>query len=349
MTSHTLRTTLQDPLGLFYNRSERRLRAGWRVGLHFILNFFLLGLLNTIPMLLVGAWISVTAGLPPYAILEGPKTVPILQEGYRQFPAYLIIRRTLSLALIPLLYAIFARLLDRRRLRDYGLRLSPAWWRDLGFGFVLGGVLMALIFGLQAAFGWVKVTGNLAPLNADTPFWIGLIASLLHYGFVGLSEELFSRGYQLKNLSEGFNLPALGSRKAIALAVLISSSFFGVLHAGNPNVTVPSLVNLVLWGVFAGLSVVLTGELGIAIGLHISWNFFQGNIFDFPVSGVNDSLSLLVVEKSGTALWTGGAFGPEGGLLVTLAILLGMALTYLYVRWTHGRARLHASLAEYSS
>ncbi|MEJ2265963.1 MAG: hypothetical protein P8X95_21155 [Anaerolineales bacterium] len=74
----------------------------------------------------------------------------------------------------------------------------------------------------------------------------------------------------------------------------------------------------------------------------------MGNIFGFPVSGVDDNLSLIAARQSGPAVWTGGAFGPEGGLLGVAAMLLGMLLVWGWVRWTRRRASVHAELAEYS-
>jgi hypothetical protein len=73
----------------------------------------------------------------------------------------------------------------------------------------------------------------------------------------------------------------------------------------------------------------LTKQLWLPIGLHIGWNFFEGVIFGFPVSGMN-SYKLVLLRESGPKTWTGGEFGPEAGLLVLPALLLGVILMYLY-------------------
>ena len=101
-------------------------------------------------------------------------------------------------------------------------------------------------------------------------------------------------------------------------------------------------------GLFLGLGFVLTGDLAIPIGLHIAWNFAQGYIFGFPVSGSNEHLSLIATHQSGPTVWTGGAFGPEGGLMGIFAALLGILLVYGWVRWTQDRASVQTNLAEYS-
>ncbi len=102
-----------------------------------------------------------------------------------------------------------------------------------------------------------------------------------------------------------------------------------------------------LAGLFLGVGFVLTGELAIPIGLHITWNFFQGNIFGFPVSGSNSGTSLISISQGGPDLLTGGAFGPEAGLIGILTMILGTLLTILYIRQTRGAVRLHTALAQY--
>jgi uncharacterized protein len=160
---------------------------------------------------------------------------------------------------------------------------------------------------------------------------------------------MLSRGYHMRNMAEGLNFRAIGPRAALLLAYLISSSIFGLLHLGNDNASWVSTVPTSLspgcswaWGFL------LTGELAIPIGLHITWNFFQGNVFGFPVSGMQAAASFIAVQQGGPDAWTGGAFGPEAGLIGLMAMALGMLLTVLWVRMRYGSARIQDRLAIYT-
>jgi uncharacterized protein len=94
---------------------------------------------------------------------------------------------------------------------------------------------------------------------------------------------------------------------------------------------------------------VLTGRLGLPIGIHITWNFFQGNVFGFPVSGnVFQAATFLAINQTGPRLWTGGAFGPEAGLIGLIAISLGSVLTVIWVQARYHRVRLYTPLAVYN-
>ena len=180
------------------------------------------------------------------------------------------------------------------------------------------------------------------------PFGVAFIAFLVLFASVGFYEELMSRGYYFKNLAEGFNFGPVGRKVAIFLALLISAVIFGLLHAGNPNATTFSTINLFLAGVFLGVPVLLTDELAISIGVHIAWNFFQGNVFGFPVSGYTIFRTTVIdVAQGGPDLWTGGAFGPEAGLLGIAAMIVGSLLMIWWVKRTRGTVGFAHSLAEY--
>jgi hypothetical protein len=89
---------------------------------------------------------------------------------------------------------------------------------------------------------------------------------------------------------------------------------------------------LILAGVFLGYGYTSTRQLWLPIGLHTGWNFFEGTVFGFPVSGMADFPSLIHITVKGPILLTGGAFGPEAGLVILPALGLGALLVYLYTK-----------------
>jgi hypothetical protein len=332
-------TTMHFIQNIFWNGEEHRLRAFWRLTGQLLILLMVLILVEAfMGCLLVGI---MTAGEIGPADQLNPQNV---QSFLTQNPILLMIS---TLALTPAMTLsvwLSGRFLDRRRFADFGFSLDGKWWADFGFGLFLGGFLMLVIFLIELAAGWVKVTDTFATRNPATGFLPAILMPLVTFLAVGYHEELFSRGYQLQNVAEGFK--QLGPRVAIAIATILSSAVFGILHATNPNADLFSTLNITLAGVFLSTGYLLTGELAIPIGLHITWNFFQGNVFGFPVSGVDfRTATFIATEEIGPDLWTGGTFGPEAGLLGLVGIVLGIVLTILWVRWRYGEIRLDLDIA----
>lgn len=293
---------------LMWNEREGRLRAGVRVCIFFGMWGFGPALLH----LLLGQWVRTVAG----------------SDGQWLASIYLDLLRLLAVIFAAMLAA---RWIDRRPLPDWGFHFSRRWFLDLAFGMALGTVLMGTIFAVQWALGWVTVTGYWSA-PSGVPFVAAILAPLVLAIVVSVAEELLARGNQLLNLAEGFRF--LGLRSAVLLAWLLSSIIFGALHVSNPNSSWLSTGYLVFYGAFLGAGYVLTGELALPIGLHFTWNFVQGSVLGFPVSGRPlYMVSVLDTQEAGPDLWTGGAFGPEAGLLGLLAGLIGFALILLWVRW----------------
>ena len=279
------------------------------------------------------------------ATLLGGQANPSLADWQDSPEVMLALRLAMLVATIVSVW-LAGRFLDRRGFRDFGLRIDKQWWGDLGFGLFLGAFLMSCIFVVELAAGWIDITGFLLTPGVSTvPFLSAIALTLLQFIAVGIQEELLSRGYQTKNLAEGLG-GLVGKRWAIIIAALLSSALFGYLHAANPNTTAISTFNIFLAGMFLALGFLLTGELAIPMGIHISWNFFQGNVFGFPVSGLDSDLSFVGIEQGGIPLITGGVFGPEAGLIGVGAMLLGAILIVLWVRARYGAARLHLGIAE---
>jgi uncharacterized protein len=239
------------------------------------------------------------------------------------------------------------RFLDRRAFSDFGFHLGAGWGLDLLFGMALGALLISTIFFVELGLGWVEVVGAFETIGTSGSFLPAVLLPIVLYLCVGISEETVFRGYQLKNGAEGLNYPGLGPRGAVLVAWVLSSVFFGLLHADNPNATLVSTINIVLAGLMLGFGYVISGELAIPIGLHITWNFFQGAVYGLPVSGFGPlGATFLTTRQTGPDLWTGGPFGPEAGLLAPVVMLLGILLIALWTRLRTGKVSLHSPLAE---
>lgn len=298
-------------LSIFWNSIERRIRAGWRL-----------------PIVIICVTILFLLLCLPLAVLA---FFDFKIEKYSAI-AYTVLAGALAITLI-----LFAsgRFLEKRPFRAYGFRRGAAW-ADLLAGIGLGALLMTGIFLVEIQSGWLVWQWN---HMQGLEFWVYQVAGLLVFLAVGYYEELFARGFVLLNFYEGFQQGA-GRWIAAFFACLCSSVFFALLHAGNPGMGLFSYLGLFLAGLFLALPYMLTGQLWFSIGLHWSWNFGQGFVFGFPVSGNAIPGAWLLSSAKGPVLWTGGRFGPEAGLLGFAAIGIGLILIAGYTRLKYGSIRI---------
>jgi len=320
---------------VLWNEETRRIRLPWRLVLWLAL-LLLLGLLATAAL----------------GVLSGRSIEPLLAlfTPGRPGDQTIVAARNLlfvSSQLFVMVGSVYlaGRFLDRRWFRDFGFRLDRNWCIDLGFGLGLGAVLMTGVFAFELLAGWITVRELFFIARADFAFWPWFGWGFVTFLAVGIYEELVFRGYLITNLAEGFTwFDRVDRTAAVGIATLLTSAVFGVAHAGNPNATLASTIGIVLAAVTLAAGYVLTGELAIPIGLHTTWNFFQGTVYGFPVSGTTNGVSLVAIEQSGPPLVTGGAFGPEAGLVGIGTIGIGLGLTVLWVRWRADEVRFDPSL-----
>ena len=288
---------------IFVSPGQDRARAGWRIVLHTLLLFFALACISTILILTLASLGTDMSSNVSYDL-------------------FFFLNELTFVISVTVATFLARRFIDRRPIASLGLKINRQMAYDLLTGILIAFVMQGSIFLAELSLGWTKVDGFAWQTQAGPALAAGAGLWLLTFIIGGWSEELLSRGYHLQNLADGLNL---------FWGVLISSSVFALLHLSNPNASWISTLGILLAGLFLALPYLLTRQLWLSIGLHIGWNFFEGVVFGFPVSGLN-TYRLLLHTVSGPLLWTGGEFGPEAGLLVVPALLLGALLVYGYTR-----------------
>jgi hypothetical protein len=236
--------------------------------------------------------------------------------------AILTLGQLVELFAVTLSVYLARKYFDRRTFASLGLKWDSRALRDVGVGILITAILMTLVYLIENIAGWLTVDSFAWETQPLSQVIFGLASILFTYLIVGWSEELLSRGYWLQNISAGLNL---------FLGVLISSFLFALAHVANPNSSLLALVNITAGGAFLAFAYLRTRQLWLPIGIHIGWNFFQGPVFGFPVSGTGPFV-LIRHTVTGPELLTGGAFGPEAGLIILPVIALGAALVYWYTR-----------------
>jgi membrane protease YdiL (CAAX protease family) len=200
-----------------------------------------------------------------------------------------------------------------RSLADIGLDPNRAA-AGLASGFALGAAAITITVALFAVLGWYRYV-EFAPGGG---FSRQLGAAFVFFALVAVVEELLFRGmlFRFVELKTGS-----------WLAIAFSAAAFGLTHYPNPNASLRSSVGLMIEaGVLFAAIYLATRSLWTCIGLHWSWNLFEGPVFGMPVSGQQFDV-LTRAEIDGPELWTGGSFGPEAGLvLIVLGGLLGAVL-----------------------
>jgi membrane protease YdiL (CAAX protease family) len=178
---------------------------------------------------------------------------------------------------------------------------------------LIGLVLVGSVIGLLALTG--SLEWSVEPGAATGwPRWFGRMCLIL--GLAALLEEVLFRGYAFQVLGE-----ALGATTAIGVTSLV----FGAAHLPNPGVGGLALMNTALAGILLGIVYWRTFSLWLVTAIHLAWNGAMSLAADLPVSGLDLGAPGIRAGVTGPEIWTGGSYGPEGGLALTLVTLTGIA------------------------
>ncbi|MEI8199873.1 MAG: CPBP family intramembrane glutamic endopeptidase [Eubacteriales bacterium] len=234
-----------------------------------------------------------------------------------------LIAMTAGYLIIIGVYLLIVRVIEKRSTQTMGLPFHEAgdkrravfsYTRGLGIGLCM----MLAVFLLLLVTGQARVAGFGLDASAVSLFVLYIFMWIPQ----GASEEIMTRGYMLPRLSAKFSRPA---------AVAVTSLFFGLLHTGNSGFSIIAFINLILIAVFFAMFSIYTQEIWTVCAVHSVWNFAQGNLFGFEVSGIVPTASLFQTEsiKTGSDILTGGDFGPEGGLIVSGVIVFSLIILVL--------------------
>lgn len=183
--------------------------------------------------------------------------------------------------------------------------------KDLLSGISLAIVLYAVGFGVSLLAGAVEIAGVV--FNPSS-----LLISFVFFLLVAITEEFALRGFVLERMLQG------GVNKFWAL--FLSATLFSLVHIANPNFDFLSFINILLAGILLGSSYIYTRNLCFPIALHWFWNWIQGPVLGYEVSGNKFCDGLLTLYLPEANLINGGAFGFEGSILCTVLMVAGTAV-----------------------
>ncbi len=295
MTDQTTNEIHQSPL----------IKYGWLRAILFLLaSFIATAVLSFIGMIVV----AFVFGIEPGTMITDPQNI-IKDLG---LPANIVISLFGFIGMFLTVW-IFRRFIDKKSIKSLGFSFSP-FRDDFFMGLILGIILISMGFGILSASGMLSVVDT----NVNIVLLIGYVALFVIASF---NEEIMIRGYILNNLCDSMNQ---------YIALTISSILFAIMHLFNPNVTILSFINIFLAGILLGIYYIYKRNLWLPIALHFSWNFFQGPVYGFEVSGVDIS-GIITQELQGSDTLTGGPFGFEGSLITTFLMIL--AILFLHYKY----------------
>ena len=292
--------------GIFVNKNSE-VRSGFKIASTFSLFFIATNIISIISMILLTIIMISSKRISSHDLNNYLNGLTNINAG---FGIFLNLTQCICMILSVLL---FWKLFDKKPIREIGFINIKMGYKDLFKGLTFGAVSMIIVFMLLLFSGNISLK---RPLNSPN-FNISLLTGLILFIFVGVNEEMFARGYCMTVLKK------TGNRWA---PIIISSIIFSLMHSLNPSMSVISYINLFLFAVLAAYMFIKSNNLWLPIGYHIMWNYFEGNIFGFQVSGLSTE-SLFKLKAPINNIITGGNFGPEGGLIVTFITIIG----FIYV------------------
>lgn len=217
-----------------------------------------------------------------------------------------------------LLCLLWVRFVEKRKISSLGLG-KDRFISKFSMGFLIGFLMFSIVTLMMYISGTIVIKQS---FNMGIRFIPSILIILPGWILQSSTEEIITRGWLMH---------IVGARHKPVIGFIVSSVIFGLLHIVNPGVELISIVNIILVGVMLGLYVISTQDVWGACGLHAAWNFSQGNIYGFNVSGLDiPANTLLSFSSKGPTILTGGNFGPEASIFST--IVIGIVIIILIIK-----------------
>lgn len=216
-----------------------------------------------------------------------------------------------------LVVILFWKIWDKKKVKYIGLTNIKSSWKDLCSGLLIGAISFTAVATVLIFTKSVELINSFA----QPKFSWALIIQLIIFIFVGINEELFCRGYCMTVLKQ---------TNISWVPIVASSIIFALMHSFNEGISLIAYINLFLFGITMGYLFIKTKNIWMGIGYHITWNYFQGNIFGFLVSG-NVTDSIYTVKTVNPNIINGSSFGPEGGIVVTILLIISIYSIYRFL------------------
>lgn len=244
-------------------------------------------------------------------------TMEAITKALTNLPSWVMVVQLFSTAVLIAVCLFYCIKMEKRSFVSLGFVKKGSvleYLSGMGIGLVMFSAAVLLCVVTQQGTFELPSDVSHIPWGMIILYFIGFLVQ-------GMSEEILCRSYFMMSLSRGCKLWT---------CVLSNALLFASLHIFNPGITPLALVNLTLFGIFASVYTLRRGSIWGISAIHSLWNFAQGNVFGVAVSGMGDNPTVFHLDTTQGSAWiNGGSFGLEGGLAVTVVLLIGILLVLL--------------------
>ncbi|MBV1888180.1 MAG: CPBP family intramembrane metalloprotease, partial [Urechidicola sp.] len=253
----------------------------------------------------------------------------------------------ITISMILSLYAQ-VKYFDKSSFKKYGLKVDRIWVKEFLYGCLIPLVQLSIFFAILYYSQNLTIVDHYVSSSTEHSFTYGFISEIFRQLGVGIYEEILSRTFLFFIIYEMLKSFKMNAKKSVIVSVLFNSLLFGMMHIGNDNATWYTSLNISMDILTLCLPFLVTGRLGMSIGMHFSWNFIQSAVFGFANSGTIAKGALIKIETTDHPI-TGGAFGPEGSAILWVLGIIAIAFVYYWKKRNQMKHWINPEFYEYGS